>query len=733
MAEQRPEKVKYIIDVIRYEEGVVEVKGWGYALFAGQDAGHPDISPLIWEVTDAEGQKMEVTSSRNYRADALRTLTDQACDTELGFQIVWKASDSLRYVIRFSDKERAETQKYTLDTRDLELFQREDARHFEGVPEMFRHMNGAMLGDDFRFLLRRGPREFYIMLKKRCARKTAPEYQQWRKKHSPSAAELDSQRNKNFRFRPKISIVVPVYRTPKKYLNELITSVRRQTYADWQLCLADGSGPEDRGKTAALLKKWAKKDSRIQVKILPENLGIAGNTNEAMAMADGDYVALADHDDLLAPDALYEVVAAMQQDPPEILYSDEDKVSMDSKVYFEPNCKPDFSRDYLCSVNYICHLFVFRRDFFDRFGGFRTEYDGAQDHDLILRYTEQAERIRHIPKILYHWRSHLKSTAENPESKLYAFDNGAKAVEAHWKRVGIPATVTRTEFYGIYRTAYHWDRQPLISILVPNKDHAQDLKRCIDSVEQKSLYRNFEWVIIENNSTEPETFSFYKELKKRENVRIVTYQGGFNYSRINNFGVSFAGGEYLLFLNNDTEMISPDSLSEMVSVCMRPEVGAVGAKLLYPDFTVQHAGVIIGFGGIAGHAFTGQPGETLGYCGRIASVQDYCAVTAACMMTSRENFLSVGGFTEKLEVAFNDVDFCLKLRKKGLHILYDPYAVLYHYESKSRGAEDTPEKVRRFQGEVEYFGNTWKHILENGDPFYNPNLSLHRPDFTLSS
>ncbi len=733
MAERKPEKIKYIIDVIRMEDHMIEVNGWGYALYGDRENGQPDIRPLSWTVSDGKGQKLEVTASRKYRADALRTLTDQPCDTEVGFQIIWKSTDSLRYEICFSDQNRAEKQKYVLNIQDLELIRREEALHFEGIPEMLRHMNRTMLGDDVRFVLRRGPREYYRMLKKRCARKTAPEYKKWRKQHSPSAAQLERQRNNDFLFRPKISIVVPVYRTPKTYLNELIASVRRQTYADWQLCLADGSGPEDGGKTAALLKKWAKKDARIQVKILPENLGIAGNTNEAMAMADGDYVALADHDDLLAPDALYEVVAAMQQDTPEILYSDEDKVSMDSKIYFEPNFKPDFSMDYLCSVNYICHLFVFRRDFFDRFGGFRTEYDGAQDHDLILRYTEQAERIRHIPKILYHWRSHLKSTAENPESKLYAFDNGAKAVEAHWKRVGIPATVTRTEFYGIYRTAYHWDRQPHISILVPNKDHAQDLKRCIDSVEQKSAYRNFEWIIIENNSTETETFSLYRELEKRGNIRIVTYQGGFNYSRINNFGVSCAGGEYLLFLNNDTELISPDSLSEMVSVCMRPEVGAVGAKLLYPDSSIQHAGVIVGFGGIAGHAFAGQPGEFPGYCGRIASVQDYSAVTAACMMCSKEDFLSAGGFTGQLEVAFNDIDFCLKLREQKKHIIYDPYAVFYHYESKTRGAEDSPEKLKRFRGEVEYFEKNWKDILENGDPFYNPNLSLHRPDFTLSS
>lgn len=732
MAEQRPGKLKYIIDVVRWENGVIEVNGWGYSHFEEREDGTPEISLLCWEVEDDAGRKMEVTSVRKYRADAIRTLTPQACDAELGFQILWKATDTPRYRICFTDKDGSERQSYTLDLRDLELFRRQDARHFESVPDMLRHMSVPMFRDDICFLQKRGPREYYRMIRKRCFRKTAPEYRKWRKTHSPSAAVLREQTGRKFRYSPKISIVVPVYRTPEKYLNALIRSVLKQTYPNWQLALADGSGQEDAGKTAAILRRWAEKDRRILVKVLPENLGIAGNTNAAMAMADGDYVALADHDDLLAPDALYEVVSAMQQETPEVLYSDEDKVSMDGREYFEPNFKPDFSMDYLCSVNYICHLFVFRRDFYERFGGFRTEYDGAQDHDLILRYTGQAKLVAHIPKILYHWRSHRNSTAENPESKLYAFENGAKAVQAHWQRVGVPATVERTRFYGIYRTFYHWDRQPLISILVPNKDHAEDLKKCVDSVEQRSSYRNFEWIIIENNSTEPETFALYQELEKRENVKIVTYQGGFNYSAINNAGVARAAGEYLLFLNNDTELMEPDSLGEMVSVCMRGEVGAVGAKLLYPDHTIQHAGVIIGFGGIAGHAFVGQAEEAPGYCGRIASVQDYCAVTAACLMTSREDFQSVGGFTEELAVAFNDIDFCLKLRQRGKHILYDPYVVFFHHESKSRGADDSPEKIRRFRGEVEYFESAWRELLEKGDPYYNPNLSLHRPDFTLS-
>ena len=388
----------------------------------------------------------------------------------------------------------------------------------------------------------------------------------------------------------------------------------------------------------------------------------------------------------------------------------------------------------LCTVNYICHLFVVSRKVIEKVGGLRSEFDGAQDYDFVLRCVEAVkdEEICHIPKILYHWRCHEDSTAENPESKLYAFEAGRRAVQAHYERTGIHAEVFKGEYLGLYRTKFIRDHDPLISIIIPNKDHIDDLKRCMESIEQKSTYKNYEYIIVENNSTDSATFEYYKKLEaENPKVHMVYWDGVFNYSAINNYGASFAKGEYLLLLNNDTEIINPDCLEELLGYCMRKDVGAVGARLYYEDDTIQHAGVVIGFGGIAGHCFVQQKRGTTGYCHRIICAQDYSAVTAACMMVKKSAFDAVGGLSEELAVAFNDIDFCMKLRKEGYLIVYNPYAELYHYESKSRGLEDTPEKVARFNKEIATFEKKWPEILKNGDPYYNPNLTLKSQDFSL--
>ena len=311
------------------------------------------------------------------------------------------------------------------------------------------------------------------------------------------------------------------------------------------------------------------------------------------------------------------------------------------------------------------------------------------------------------------------------------FEAGRKAVEEHYKRVGIPAKVEHSNFYGMFRTKYCWKEKPLISIIIPNKDHIEDLKKCMDSIDEKSTYRNYEFVIVENNSTEEETFVYYKQIEKRENVQVIYYEGGFNFSKINNFGVQYAKGEYLLLLNNDTEIIAPECLEELLGYCMRDDVGIVGAKLCYPDDTIQHAGVVIGFGGMAGHAFIESSRYDIGYMGRIMCAQDYSAVTAACMMTKKSVFERVDGLTEKLVVAFNDIDYCLKVRGINKLVVYNPYAELYHYESKSRGLEDTPERIERFNREVALFTERWENILIEGDPYYNPNLTLDKADFSL--
>ena len=555
-------------------------------------------------------------------------------------------------------------------------------------------------------------------------------YEQWLKKHLPTQGELERQRHMRFPRAPLFSIVVPLYRTPKEYLEQLIRSVQNQTYGNWELCLSDGSGKDS--PIRKLLRQYTGDDPRIRVVFHERPLKISENTNAAIQLASGEYLVFTDHDDVLTPDALYEFAKAVNEDPRiDVIYSDEDKMSMDGGKFFQPHMKPDFNPDLLCSVNYICHLFGARRALIESLGGLRTEYDGAQDYDLILRCTEKTEHICHIPRILYHWRSHADSTAENPESKMYAFDAGQRAVQAHYDRLGIPAEVKKGEYLGLYRTRYQWDEKPLISVLIPNKDHVEDLDRCLNSLE-KCTYKNLEYVIIENNSEEEETFQYYRELEKKTcKARVVYWEKEFNYSAINNFGAEQAKGEYLLLLNNDTEIINPDCLEELLGYCMREDVGAVGARLYYEDDTIQHAGVVIGFGGIAGHCFVQQPRGFSGYFHRIICAQDYSAVTAACMMVKKKAFEEVGGLTTELAVAFNDIDFCMKLRKIGYLIVYNPYAELYHYESKSRGLEDTPEKKERFNKEVALFNSRWPEILKKGDPYYNPNLTLESQDFSL--
>lgn len=588
-------------------------------------------------------------------------------------------------------------------------------------------------GDTVRYLERNGISATAYKIKSKLTHKEGNTYENWRAKYLPSPEELQRQREDVFETGPLFSLVVPLYKTKPQYLREMIDSVTTQTYGNWELCMALAASGEEDAALLSILAEYAGRDARIHYQVLPENGGIAENTNAALAMASGDYLVPVDHDDLVPENALYEFASAIRGDDTiDMLYSDEDKVSMDGRHFFEPHFKPDFDLDLLCSVNYICHLLAVRKDVAERAGSYQSAFDGAQDLDFILRCSEQAQKIYHVPKILYHWRCHMDSTASNPESKLYAFEAGRRAIEEHYRRLGIPARVENASFYGMYRTIYEWKEEPLVSIIIPNKDHAEDLKLCLDSIFEKSDYRNFEVVIVENNSTEPETFACYKELEAgHENVRVVYYEGGFNYSKINNFGAAACRGDYFLLLNNDTEMIDGGCIREMLGYCMREDVGIVGAKLLYADDTIQHAGVILGFGGTAGHAFIGKSRYDTGYFGRILCAQDYSAVTAACMMTKREAFEAVGGMTEELAVAFNDVDYCLKVRKHGWLVVYDPYAEMHHYESKSRGYEDSPEKVERFNGEVEILLSRWRDWIEQGDPYYNPNLTLDNSDFSL--
>lgn len=572
-----------------------------------------------------------------------------------------------------------------------------------------------------------GPKEFWIRLTERFQADDV-DYEEWYKNHKPTMEELQRQRDTEFEYEPLISILVPVYNTPEEFLKQMIQSVRKQTYGNWELCIANANPANE--TVAEILRISSTKDERIKVKDVPGNEGIAQNTNAALAIATGDYIGLLDHDDLLTPDALYEVVKTINEnDRPQVLYSDEDKITMDLSEHFQPHMKPDYNKDLLRSNNYITHFFVADRMLVEEVGGEDGEYNGAQDYDLILKCTERAKGIAHIPRILYHWRVHKASTADNPASKMYAFDAGKRAIEDHLKRCGEISKVSHEKDLGFYRVKYQVQGSPLISIIIPNKDQVESLDKCLRSIE-KSSYKNYEIIIVENNSTEDETFAYYKKTES-DKIRIVYWSDEFNYSAINNFGVKHARGDYLLLLNNDVEVITTDWLEELTANCQRKDVGIVGARLYYPDDTIQHAGIVIGIGGVAGALFVGMPRMFTGYLHKASIQQDLSAVTAACMMVKRSVYEELGGLEEELKVAFNDVDFCLRAREKGYLVVYDPKVELYHFESKSRGTEDSKEKIRRFQNEIEYMRSHWLELLKKGDPMYNPNLTLTKWDYSL--
>ena len=594
---------------------------------------------------------------------------------------------------------------------------------------MLKKLSPYTIQKGFRYLKHYGPKEFWIRLHERFEPEEVP-YGPWYQAYVPDQETLEAQKKHKFDYRPLISIAVPAYQTPVEFLKQMIESLISQTYPEWELCIANAS--PDNEEMQRVLADYSAKDSRVRFCNLKENLGIAENTNRAFSMAKGEFMGLLDHDDLLAPNALYEIVQALQDHPQaDALYTDEDKVTTELDEHFQPHLKPDFNLDLLRSNNYICHFFVVRRSIVEKAGGFRKEFDGAQDYDFIFRCTENAREVLHVPEILYHWRTHKASTADNPASKMYAFEAGKRAIEANLERTETKGVVSHTQDLGFYRVKYPVQGKPLVSVIIPNKDEKETLQTCMEMLNSNTSYQNFEIIIIENNSTTDEIFRYYKELSKDPRIHLLRWGKEFNYSAINNFGVAHAKGEYLLFLNNDIKSINPDWMEELLGVCQRPEVGGVGAKLIYPDNTIQHAGCVVGMGGIAGHMFVDMPADRTGYLHKASLLQDMSAVTAACLMMKKELFEEAGGFTEELAVAFNDVDLCLKVRKNNHLIVYDPYAKLYHMESKTRGAEDSKEKVRRFQTEIEYMRCHWLDILKNGDPYYNKNLSLTKWNYSL--
>ncbi len=541
----------------------------------------------------------------------------------------------------------------------------------------------------------------------------------------PLRRELKAQAQEEFPRMPKVSIVVPLYNTPIKYLKQMIASVRAQSYKNWELVLVDASTPAYAavGKTASRVR-----DSRIKYCRIAKNEGISANTNVGLAEAEGDYLALLDHDDVLSPNALYEAVKAIN-DGADVVYSDEIVLDEKLKNLGEYHFKPDFSPDTLRGCNYITHFLVFSRDLLARAGGGEDPaFDGAQDYDLTLRLTEHAAKVAHVPKVLYYWRRHAGSTAGNMEAKPYALEAGAKAVQAQLGRLGLAGQVQPIDGCpGAYRTIYEARAEESVSVLIPNKDHVEDLKRCLAGLYKNAGWSNLEVIVIENNSADPATTAFYAAAKEHlPGLRLVRYEGPFNFSAINNFGARFARGRHLLLLNNDVAFETPDFIREMVSYSQRPDVGAVGAKLFYPDGTVQHAGVFVGLGGSAGHNHKGHPRDSAGDMYRLATAQNMSAVTGACLMVKKSLYDALGGLDEEnFAVAYNDVDFCLRLRGQGYLNVMTPFAAGIHYESKSRG-DDTHaggEKQARYEAEKARFVEKYRDLIDAGDPYYNPHFT----------
>lgn len=552
-----------------------------------------------------------------------------------------------------------------------------------------------------------------------------PGYHQWFIEHRATPIYVKAQREYCFSQKNKFSIIVPLFKTPLNFFDEMVASVKGQSYEDWELVLVNAS-PEDL-VLAQRANEETKKDSRIKVVTLESNLGITLNTNKGVEAATGDFVCFFDHDDIFEPDLLFEYARAIESNSEiDLLYCDEDKLLEDG-FYSQPFFKPDFSIDLLRNNNYICHMLTVRKSVLDSLPKAGSEFDGAQDHNLTLKVAEVARVVHHVPKVLYHWRMSASSTAANADSKPYATIAGIKAVSDHLERLGIKAKVEQSRRPFTYKITYDVTGEPLVSIIIPSKDAVNLLDTCIKSIIEKTTYANYEIVIIENNSTDEKTFDYYDEITSRyEFVRVIKWDYEFNFSKLMNFGAKHANGEYLVLLNNDTELLSADWIERMLGICQRKEVGIVGVRLLYKDDTIQHAGLCV-TGGVAGHLNRALPKGNWGYFALADAEQNFSAVTAACLMVQKSLFNEVGGFTEELAVAFNDVDFCLKVRESGKLIVYTPEVELYHYESISRGEEDSPQKKIRFHREVAYMNNKWAAYYMAGDPYINENFDMTEP------
>ena len=672
--------------------------------------------PLRFRIFDSEDREVSSTLRLSVRNDILRNGLIEKEELLCGYTVYFPFEEGKSYFVLIEDENGGVSENiepyYVEPVKGVNIFSRIRTLagyvNFENIYKFIVYTKADGLKKTIRRTLQ------YQGL-------GSVDYNRWFLRNRITEEEIRIQKNHHFAKEPKISLIVPTYNTKERFFREMADSVIAQTYPNWELCIADGSDADNPCRN--LILEYAKKDSRIKYVFLDQNYGISGNTNKALELVSGEYTALYDHDDFLEPDALFEIVKALQDKDWDVIYTDEDKFNDRKQVFDDPNLKSDWNPDLFTSHNYITHLFAAKTGLLKEVGGFRSEFDGSQDYDLMFRCIEKANGVVHIPKILYHWRMHVSSTAGNPESKMYCYIAGQKAIQEHFDRMGIEAKVEMAPkpYYGCYKTVYATPGNPLVSVIIPNYENKNVLETCVNSLLNKNTYQNIEIIIVENNSSSKEIFDYYRQLQEdHTNIQVVTWDGqGFNYSAINNFGAQYAHGEYLLLLNNDTEVIAPDAVSRMLGICMREDVGIVGAKLLYADRTVQHAGVVIGFEGYAGHVFNGTDVDTSGFMMRAQLNCDYSAVTAACLMTKKNLFLEAGGLDESFRVAANDVDYCLRIRETGKLVVYCADALFYHYESKTRGYENTFEKRKRFDDEVRRFQQRWKDYLINGDPYYN--------------
>ncbi|MDT2769690.1 glycosyltransferase family 2 protein [Enterococcus pseudoavium] len=707
-------KQQVCIDQCSYQPKtkLLEIKGWALDL----------ISKQVPEIELASDNVINDKTEFYPRSDVAAAHKTSA-SLQMGFSMTVEVNDPAEpIIVAFNFNDEQQTQVFIPKENIVkEVRQPSQLHNFYGK---------ARKG--FGYLKRNGLKNTLRRIKLDQTKQSDERYQQWITDNENWDVKAIEAEIANFDYQPLISILMPVYNVEEKWLEKCIESVQKQFYPNWELCMADDRSTDV--SVRPLLEKYAAQDSRIKVVFRTENGHISKATNSALEIATGDFVALLDNDDELAPIALYEVAKLLNKNRElDLIYSDEDKIDMAGKR-FDPAFKPDWSPDLLLGTNYISHLGVYRRSIMEEIGGFRVGYEGSQDYDLVLRFTEQttADRIAHIPQILYYWRILPSSTAADQSTKSYAFDAGLKAVEDAIKRRGLQATVNHAAGNGLYDVDYKVLSEDLVSVIIPTRNGYDDVKRCLDSIIEKTTYPNYEIIMADNGSDQPEMQELYAQYQNQLGERFVveSIDIPFNYSRINNLAAKVAKGKYLLFLNNDTEVITPEWMTKMVSFAQLERIGCVGAKLYYPNNTIQHAGVILGMGGAAGHGHHTFPRGDFGYFGKLEINVDYLAVTAACLMIRAEDFVEIGGFDEELTVAFNDVDLCLKEYEAGHNNVWLHGVELYHFESQSRGYENTPEKQARFEKETKQMEARWTKYIEN-DPNYNPNLTRTGGDFSV--